>query len=131
MNRGGGFVPLGGYVKQISASLDATGKPEVFAVGSDDALWVNHATGPDGTGSGFVRLGGLRDGCQRARPSALRCRATRRTSSARGTGASCTGDELHPLGGYIQTPSGSTSNGTNSWAPPRETPVRSVGRATA
>jgi hypothetical protein len=58
VNRGAGFVPLGGYVKQISASLDATGKPEVFAVGSDDALWVNHATGPDSTGSGFVRLGG-------------------------------------------------------------------------
>ena len=59
VNRGIGFVPLGGYVKQISASLDATGKPEVFAVGSDDALWVNHATGPDGTGSGFVRLGSV------------------------------------------------------------------------
>jgi hypothetical protein len=59
VNRGIGFVPLGGYVKQISASLDATGKPEVFAVGTDDALYVNHATGPDSTGSGFVRLGSV------------------------------------------------------------------------
>ncbi|HWT82118.1 MAG TPA: hypothetical protein VN648_25310, partial [Candidatus Methylomirabilis sp.] len=36
------WVNLGGYAKQISASLDATGKAEVFAIGLDDGLWVNH-----------------------------------------------------------------------------------------
>src|SRR5207302_5085433 len=50
-NSGSGYVPLGGYAKQISASLDAVGKPEVFAIGLDDALYVNH-------GSGYTRLGG-------------------------------------------------------------------------
>src|SRR5262249_51219305 len=35
---------LGGDAKQISASLDATGKPEVFGIGLDDALWVNHGS---------------------------------------------------------------------------------------
>src|SRR5262249_43253614 len=117
VNRGAGFVPLGGYVKQISASLDATGKPEVFAIGRDDALYVHHATGPDGTGSGLVRLGGY---------------AT--DVSAPAVGIALPGDQayivgmdhggsLHrgtsfiAIGGYIQTPSGSTSNGTNSWAP--------------
>jgi hypothetical protein len=46
----GAWVPLGGYAKQISASLDASGKPEIFAVGGDDALWVNH-------GSGWIKEG--------------------------------------------------------------------------
>lgn len=48
---GGSFTNLGGYAKQISASLDATGKSEVFAIGLDDGLWSNH-------GLGWVSLGG-------------------------------------------------------------------------
>jgi hypothetical protein len=49
---GGGFVDLGGYVKAISAGLDAKGHPEVYGIGSDDALYVNK-------GSGWVDLGGI------------------------------------------------------------------------
>ena len=44
---------LGGYAKQISAGLDAAGNPEVFAIGSDNALYVNHANG-----AGWASLGG-------------------------------------------------------------------------
>jgi hypothetical protein len=49
---GGGFVDLGGYFKAISAGLDANGNPEVYGIGSDDALYVNK-------GSGWVDLGGI------------------------------------------------------------------------
>ena len=48
-----GKVALGGYAKQISAGLDAAGNPEVFAIGSDNALYVNHANG-----AGWASLGG-------------------------------------------------------------------------
>jgi len=48
-----GWVSLGGYAKQISAGLDAAGNPEVFAIGSDNALYVDHVTG-----GGWVDLGG-------------------------------------------------------------------------
>ena len=44
-------VSLGGYAKQISAGLDATGHPEVFAIGSDNAVYENR-------GHGWVDLGG-------------------------------------------------------------------------
>jgi hypothetical protein len=48
---GGGFISLGGYVKQISAGLDGDGNPEVYGIGIDDALYVNK-------GNGWVDLGG-------------------------------------------------------------------------
>ena len=48
---GGGFVDLGGYVKAISAGLDANGNPEVYGIGADNALYVNN-------GTGWVDLGG-------------------------------------------------------------------------
>jgi hypothetical protein len=48
---GSPFISLGGYAKQISAGLDATGSPEVYAIGADNAVWVNR-------GSAWVRLGG-------------------------------------------------------------------------
>jgi hypothetical protein len=48
---GGSFTSLGGYAKQVSAGLDATGSPEVYAIGADNAVWVNK-------GSGWVSLGG-------------------------------------------------------------------------
>jgi hypothetical protein len=48
---GGSFTNLGGYSKQISAGLDASGNPEVYAIGGDNAVWLNK-------GSGWVCLGG-------------------------------------------------------------------------
>jgi hypothetical protein len=48
---GGSFTNLGGYSKQISAGLDDAGNPEVYAIGGDNAVWLNK-------GSGWVRLGG-------------------------------------------------------------------------
>jgi hypothetical protein len=48
---GGPFTNLGGYSKQISAGLDASGNPEVYAIGGDNAVYLNK-------GSGWVRLGG-------------------------------------------------------------------------
>ena len=51
--RGSGFVSLGGYALQISAGLTAAGSPEVFAIGSNNALYVNHLDG-----KGWVGLGG-------------------------------------------------------------------------
>jgi hypothetical protein len=48
---GGGYTSLGGYAKQLSAGLDANGNPEVYAIGKDDAVYVNH-------GAGFIDLGG-------------------------------------------------------------------------
>jgi hypothetical protein len=48
---GGSFTSLGGYSKQISAGLDAVGNPEVYAIGGDNAVWLNK-------GSGWARLGG-------------------------------------------------------------------------
>jgi hypothetical protein len=44
-NSSGGWVELGGYFKQISTGLNVTSGPEVFAIGLDDALDVNHASG--------------------------------------------------------------------------------------
>jgi hypothetical protein len=42
---------LGSYAKKVSAGLDASNKPEVYVIGADNAVWVNH-------GSGWVSLGG-------------------------------------------------------------------------
>jgi hypothetical protein len=47
-----GWVSLRGHAKQISAGLDAAGKPEVYAIGGDNVVYVN-----DG-GKGWVDLGG-------------------------------------------------------------------------
>jgi hypothetical protein len=40
-----GFTNEGGYAKQISAGLTASGKPEVYAIGPDNAVWVNNSSG--------------------------------------------------------------------------------------
>jgi hypothetical protein len=48
---GASFRNLGGYGKQISAGLDASGNPEVYAIGGENAVWLNN-------GTGWVRLGG-------------------------------------------------------------------------
>ena len=41
VNRGSGFISLGGHAKEISAGVDAAGKPEVYAIGRDNAVYVN------------------------------------------------------------------------------------------
>src|SRR5262249_37302885 len=38
---GASFTSLGFYAKQTSAGLDASGKPEVYAIGSDNTVSVN------------------------------------------------------------------------------------------
>ena len=52
---GGSFTnlggPLAGPAKQVSAGLDVFNKPEVYAIGPDNAVWLNK-------GSGWVSLGG-------------------------------------------------------------------------
>jgi hypothetical protein len=48
---GGAFTNLGGFSKSISAGLDASGNPEVYAIGGDNAIWLNK-------GSGWIRVGG-------------------------------------------------------------------------
>jgi hypothetical protein len=48
---GGSFTNLGGFSKSISAGLDANGNPEVYAIGGDNAIYVN-------SGSGWVKVGG-------------------------------------------------------------------------
>src|SRR5215510_5250715 len=42
---GGSFTSLGFYAKQISAGLDAAGKPEVYAIASDNSVAVNRGGG--------------------------------------------------------------------------------------
>jgi hypothetical protein len=107
---GSGYVPLGGYAKQISAGLDALGKPEVFAIGLDDALYVNH-------GTGFTTLGGFvtevaAPGVSIALPGDVAYVVNVGHSAALHRGTS-----FLPIGGYVQTLSGSTSDNTSSWAP--------------
>jgi hypothetical protein len=48
-----GLVPLGGYLESISAGLDAAGNPEVYGIGGNNAVWVNHVDG-----RGWSSLGG-------------------------------------------------------------------------
>ena len=48
---GGGYTNLGGYALAISASLDVAGNLQVFAIGSDNGLYLNQ-------GGGFIGLGG-------------------------------------------------------------------------
>jgi hypothetical protein len=48
------------YVKQLSAGFDASGNSEVFAIASNDEVWVNHRDGQGfsslaGTGTGSAR----------------------------------------------------------------------------
>ena len=52
VNHGSGFVALGGYVKALSTGLDTAGKPEVYVIGHNDAVFV------DDDGKGWTKLGG-------------------------------------------------------------------------
>jgi hypothetical protein len=53
---GWGWYYLGGYANQISAGIDLHGNPEVFAIGGDNALYVNDFNGK--VWSGWSGLGG-------------------------------------------------------------------------
>jgi len=50
---GAGLVNLSGYLTQISAGLDDNGNPELYGIGGNNAVWVNHLNG-----GGWSSLGG-------------------------------------------------------------------------
>ena len=52
VNRGSGFLSLGGDATAISAGVDAAGEPMVYAIGINNAAYVND------DGKGWVNLGG-------------------------------------------------------------------------
>jgi hypothetical protein len=114
-------INLGGDVRQISAGLDALGNPEVFAIGLNDVVYLNH-------GSGHSNLGGLV-----------------RDLSAPAVGIALPGDVAYVVGlnhegylhqgaagnyislnGSVQLPSGSSVNNTDSWEP-ATTALSSIG----
>jgi hypothetical protein len=104
---------LGGYAKQISAGIDGAFGPFVFAIGLNDGLWSNH-------GSGWVNLGGYVT--EVSGPSiasfGISPPADLAYVVAKGHGGFLhKGTSFAPIGGYIQTPSGSATNNTNSWEP--------------
>jgi hypothetical protein len=51
------WVDLGGYAKQICASIDA-GNPEVYCIGGDNAVYVKHYSVSGHVWSGWSDLGG-------------------------------------------------------------------------
>jgi hypothetical protein len=111
---GGKVMPLGGvWIQQISAGLDALGNPEVFGVGQNETLYLNHGSG------GWSNLGD---------------HATQ--VSAASIGVALSGDVAYfsgqghegylrqgPVGhetdlkGYVQLPSSAITNGLDSWQP--------------
>jgi hypothetical protein len=110
---GTGWVSLGGYAKQISAGIDAAFGPFVLAIGLNDGLWSNH-------GSGWVSLGGYVTAVSGPSISSFGVNLPADTAYVVGKtrgGFLHTGTAFAPLGGYIQTPSGSASNNTDSWEP--------------
>jgi hypothetical protein len=111
---GTGWVSLGGDAKQLSAGIDSTFGPFVLAIGLNDGLWSNH-------GSGWVSLGGnyVTDVSGPAIASfGVNLKADFTYAVAKGHGGLLhQGTSFSSLGGYVQTPSGSASNNTNSWEP--------------
>jgi hypothetical protein len=110
---GAGWVSLGGYAKQISAGIDAAFGPFVFAIGLNDGLWSNH-------GSGWVSLGGYVT--EVSGPSVASLGVALKADQAyvvdKGHGGLLhVNTSFTALGGYIQTPSGSTTDNTDSWEP--------------
>jgi hypothetical protein len=111
---GTGWVSLGGYAKQISAGIDGAFGPFVFAIGLNDGLWSNHGSGWVGFGNTYVT--------EVSGPSiasfGVSLPADTAYVVAKGHGGLLhEGTSFTSLGGYIQTPSGSASNNTNSWEP--------------
>jgi hypothetical protein len=110
---GAGWVNLGLYAKQISAGIDASSGPFVLAIGSNDGLWSNH-------GGGWVSLGGYVTDI--AGPAIASFGVNLPTNLAYVVGAAhggflYRGTGFSSIGGYVQTPSGSTDNNTNTWEP--------------
>ena len=111
---GSGWVSLGFYAKQISAGIDASFHPYVFAIGLNDGLWSNHGSGWISFGPTYVTAV--------SGPSianfGVSLPADTAYAVAKGHGGLLhEGTSFFSLGGYIQTPSGSASNNTNSWEP--------------
>jgi hypothetical protein len=111
---GSGWVNLGGYAKQISAGIDGTFGPFVLAIGLNDGLWSNHGSGWVSLGSKYVTevSGPAVASFGVSLPADLAYAVGKGHGGLLHQGTSFT-----PLGGYIQTSSGSTTNDTNSWAP--------------
>jgi Tectonin domain len=113
-NDGDGWVDLGGYAKQISAGVTTLpGSPSVFAIGLNDSLY-------DNSGSGWVNQGGYVTDL--AGPAAgnfgISLPANLVYVVGKGHGGYVhEGSSFYSLGGYIQTPSGATTDDTNSWDP--------------
>jgi hypothetical protein len=111
---GGGWVDLGSYAKQISAGVTTIpGSPSVFAIGLNDGLWSN-------SGSGWVSLGGYVTDL--SAPDAGNFGVSLPANLVYGVekghgGFLYEGSSFYSLGGYIQTPSGSATDDTNSWDP--------------
>ncbi|MGO9599207.1 MAG: hypothetical protein ACLP7Q_14565 [Isosphaeraceae bacterium] len=111
---GTGWVSLGGYAKQISAGIDGAFGPFVLAIGLNDGLWSNHGFGWVGFGSTYVTdvSGPSIASFGTSPPSDLAYVV------AKGHGALMhQGVTFTSIGGYVQTPSGSEVNNTNSWEP--------------
>jgi hypothetical protein len=111
---GTGWVSLGGYAKQISAGIDGAFGPYVLAIGLNDGLWSNHGSGWVTFGSTYVTdVSGPSIGNFGVSPPADLAYAV-----AKGHGALLHhGTTFSSIGGYVQTPSGSSFNNANSWEP--------------
>jgi hypothetical protein len=111
---GTGWVSLGGYAKQISAGIDGAFGPYVFAIGLNDGLWSNH-------GSSWVNFGGTYvTDVTGASIASFGVNLPADLAYVVGTGHGALlhqGTSFNFIGGYVQTPSGSASNNTNSWEP--------------
>jgi hypothetical protein len=110
----GGWVPLGGYVKEISAGIDGGFGPFVFGIGLNDGLWSNHGFGWVSFGSTYVTdVSGTSIAQFGVSPPADLAYVV-----AQGHGVmQHHGITFSPIGGYGQTPSGSATNAVNTWAP--------------
>src|SRR4051794_18861057 len=56
-----GWYSLGGWIDRITVDSNADGRLEIFARGSDAAIWHNWQTTPNGGWSGWYSLGGWID----------------------------------------------------------------------
>jgi hypothetical protein len=52
---------MGGWIDRLDVSHNADGRMEIFARGSDGALWHNWQTGPSNGWSGWASMGGWID----------------------------------------------------------------------
>jgi hypothetical protein len=111
---GSGWVSLGGYAKQISAGIDGAFGPFVFAISLNDGLLSNH-------GSGWVNFGGYVTQISGPSISSFGVHPPADLAYAVAPGSHAAllhqGASFTSIGGYVQLPSGSASDNTNSWQP--------------